>query len=97
MNFLKTIKLVIKCVLLFILWQLVTLFSAPNYCGEFDNAGAVMIVTEDLTCSFKILPVSELLTWVSKLMLSYCVVKCTCMYLLESKNIGVEIGAGAHK
>ncbi|PVD38362.1 hypothetical protein C0Q70_00976 [Pomacea canaliculata] len=36
--------------------KLVTLFSAPNYCGEFDNAGAVMIVTEDLTCSFKILP-----------------------------------------
>lgn len=24
--------------------QLVTLFSAPNYCGEFDNAGAMMSV-----------------------------------------------------
>ncbi|XP_064602959.1 serine/threonine-protein phosphatase alpha-2 isoform-like [Liolophura sinensis] len=36
--------------------KLVTLFSAPNYCGEFDNAAAVMIVSEDLTCSFKILP-----------------------------------------
>jgi len=36
--------------------KLVTLFSAPNYCGEFDNAAAAMIVTEDLTCSFKILP-----------------------------------------
>ena len=24
--------------------MLVTLFSAPNYCGEFDNAGAVMAV-----------------------------------------------------
>ena len=35
--------------------QLVTLFSAPNYCGEFDNAGAVMNVTADLTCSFQIL------------------------------------------
>jgi hypothetical protein len=23
--------------------QLVTLFSAPNYCGEFDNAGKYMI------------------------------------------------------
>lgn len=23
--------------------QLVTLFSAPNYCGEFDNAGNVLI------------------------------------------------------
>ncbi|XP_022092539.1 serine/threonine-protein phosphatase PP1-beta-like [Acanthaster planci] len=36
--------------------NLVTLFSAPNYCGEFDNAAGVMIVTEDLTCSFSILP-----------------------------------------
>lgn len=40
--------------------KLVTLFSAPNYCGEFDNAGAIMCVAEDLTCSFKILrPVSH--------------------------------------
>ena len=37
---------------------LVTLFSAPNYCGQFDNAGAMMTVKEDLTCSFSILPVS---------------------------------------
>lgn len=35
--------------------QLVTIFSAPNYCGEFDNAGAIMIVNPDLICSFKIL------------------------------------------
>jgi serine/threonine-protein phosphatase PP1 catalytic subunit len=26
--------------------QLVTLFSAPNYCGEFDNSGALMSVDE---------------------------------------------------
>lgn len=32
--------------------QLVTLFSAPNYCGEFDNAGALMSVDENLMCSF---------------------------------------------
>ena len=32
--------------------QLVTVFSAPNYCGEFDNAGAMMSVSKDLTCSF---------------------------------------------
>ena len=38
--------------------SLVTLFSAPNYCGQFDNAGALMMVKEDLTCSFSILPVS---------------------------------------
>ncbi|XP_064478753.1 serine/threonine-protein phosphatase alpha-2 isoform-like isoform X1 [Ornithodoros turicata] len=36
--------------------QLVTVFSAPNYCGEFDNAGAVMSVSEDLTCWFTVLP-----------------------------------------
>jgi len=42
--------------------QLVTIFSAPNYCGLFDNAAAVMSVTADLTCSFKILPVSRLRT-----------------------------------
>ena len=40
--------------------SLVTLFSAPNYCGQFDNAGALMMVKEDLTCSFSILPVSLL-------------------------------------
>ena len=35
--------------------KILTLFSAPNYCGEFDNAGAMMIVDEDLKCSFKVL------------------------------------------
>lgn len=35
--------------------QLVTVFSAPNYCGEFDNAGALMSVDETLMCSFQIL------------------------------------------
>ena len=35
--------------------QLVTIFSAPNYCGEFDNAGAMMHVDETLMCSFQIL------------------------------------------
>jgi serine/threonine-protein phosphatase PP1 catalytic subunit len=35
--------------------QLVTLFSAPNYCGEFDNAGAVMSVDDALMCSFQML------------------------------------------
>ncbi|CAM9871054.1 unnamed protein product [Bubo scandiacus] len=33
--------------------QLVTLFSAPNYCGEFDNAGGMMSVDETLMCSFQ--------------------------------------------
>ncbi|KAG9407595.1 Serine/threonine-protein phosphatase PP1-beta catalytic subunit [Aphanomyces cochlioides] len=35
--------------------QLVTVFSAPNYCGEFDNAGGLMAVDDTLFCSFKIL------------------------------------------
>ncbi|KAJ2830097.1 serine/threonine protein phosphatase Pzh1 [Coemansia erecta] len=40
--------------------QLVTVFSAPNYCGEFDNSGAVMNVNEELLCSFEILkPLAE--------------------------------------
>lgn len=39
--------------------QLVTIFSAPNYCGEFDNAGAMMTVDESLMCSFQILKPAE--------------------------------------
>ncbi|KAM0978844.1 hypothetical protein ACFX13_015026 [Malus domestica] len=39
--------------------KLVTIFSAPNYCGEFDNAGAMMSVDDTLTCSFQILKASE--------------------------------------
>ena len=35
--------------------QLVTIFSAPNYCGEFDNAGAMMLIDKNLMCTFKIL------------------------------------------
>lgn len=34
---------------------LITIFSAPNYCNEFDNSGAVMSVDSDLLCSFQIL------------------------------------------
>lgn len=35
--------------------RLVTIFSAPNYCGEFDNAGAMLCVDKDMRCSFKVL------------------------------------------
>lgn len=35
--------------------SLVTVFSAPNYCGEFDNWGAAMSVSEELLCSFELL------------------------------------------
>jgi len=41
--------------------QLITIFSAPNYCGEFDNSAGVMIIDESLTCSLKVLrPVENL-------------------------------------
>ncbi|KAF7131910.1 hypothetical protein RHSIM_Rhsim09G0173100 [Rhododendron simsii] len=47
-----------------VLWRmvmkLVTVFSAPNYCGEFDNAGALMSVDENLMCSFQILKPAEI-------------------------------------
>ena len=39
--------------------SLVTLFSAPNYCGEFDNSGAIMNVDKDLVCSFQVLKPTE--------------------------------------
>lgn len=39
--------------------RLVTIFSAPNYCNEFDNAGAMMSVDETLMCSFQILKPAE--------------------------------------
>ena len=35
--------------------QLVTLFSAPNYCDEFDNSAGIMIINKQLQCSFKVL------------------------------------------
>lgn len=38
---------------------LVTLFSAPNYCGEFENCGVIMNVDEKLCCSFQVLKPSE--------------------------------------
>ena len=34
---------------------MVTIFSAPNYCGEFDNAGGMMVVNSELMCSFRVL------------------------------------------
>jgi serine/threonine-protein phosphatase PP1 catalytic subunit len=35
--------------------KLVTIFSAPNYCGEFDNAAAVLSINDKLVCSFQVL------------------------------------------
>ena len=39
--------------------RLVTVFSAPNYCDEFDNSAGMMIMKEGLVCSFKILQPAE--------------------------------------
>lgn len=39
--------------------KLVTIFSAPNYCGEFNNSGAMMNIDESLNCSFQVLRPSE--------------------------------------
>lgn len=34
---------------------ILTLFSAPNYCGEFDNNGAMLQINENLVCSFTVI------------------------------------------
>ncbi|KAJ5513067.1 Serine/threonine-specific protein phosphatase/bis(5-nucleosyl)-tetraphosphatase, partial [Penicillium fimorum] len=34
---------------------LVTIFSAPNYCGEFDNSGAIMSVSKELLYTFDVM------------------------------------------
>jgi serine/threonine-protein phosphatase PP1 catalytic subunit len=39
--------------------QLVTVFSAPNYCGEFDNAAGILSVDGNLICSFQIIMSEE--------------------------------------
>ena len=39
--------------------SMITLFSAPNYCYEYDNKGAILNVNKDLICSFSVLdPIS---------------------------------------
>lgn len=35
--------------------RFVTIFSAPKYCGSFNNCGAVMAVDNSLICSFQVL------------------------------------------
>ncbi|KAK0406789.1 hypothetical protein QR680_018808 [Steinernema hermaphroditum] len=34
--------------------KLITIFSAPFYCGQFDNAAAILVIDADFKCSFKI-------------------------------------------
>jgi serine/threonine-protein phosphatase PP1 catalytic subunit len=35
--------------------SMVTVFSAPNYCYEYNNKGAIMQVDKDLLCQFCVL------------------------------------------
>ena len=35
--------------------KLLTIFSAPNYCDEFDNDGSMLIINSDLSCKFLLL------------------------------------------
>lgn len=40
--------------------NLVTIFSAPDYCGEYSNSASMMLIDNNLMCSFKVLkPLSE--------------------------------------
>ncbi|KAG7968956.1 hypothetical protein I3843_07G006100 [Carya illinoinensis] len=67
--------------------QLVTIFSAPNYCGEFDNAGAMMSVDENLTCSFQILKPADKGVINTNVMSNVCrgVRKCRIITLKKSR------------
>jgi len=40
---------------------LITIFSAPNYCNEFDNSAGILIVDESLMCTLKILKPVEVI------------------------------------
>ena len=40
------------------------IFSAPNYCGDFDNAGATISVAESLMYSFQILKHVDWRPWI---------------------------------
>ena len=39
--------------------KLVTVFSAPNYCDEFDNSASILNIGAELICSFKVLQPAE--------------------------------------
>ncbi|KAJ9681833.1 hypothetical protein PVL29_017954 [Vitis rotundifolia] len=82
--------------------RLVTIFSAPNYGGEFDNAGALLSVDKDLVCSFEImkpvdneassstapkLSLKKVYTIQYKL-ISYCVFKYLTRLGFMASNVG---------
>ena len=71
--------------------QLVTLFSAPNYCGEFDNAGAMMSVDETLMCSFQVSSQFLSLSQSQSLSLSHLMSLSLChsLYLSQSESLSL--------
>ena len=44
---------------------LVIIFTAINYCGDLDNSGVVLIVSDTLECTFKVL-VPKFTSWSDK-------------------------------
>lgn len=73
--------------------RLVTIFSAPNYGGEFDNAGALLNVDSSLICSFEILkpapnnskvPLKKVHEPFSNLKKAYLFMYCICPYCLHA-------------
>ena len=66
--------------------NLVTVFSAPNYMGEFDNSAAIMNIDENLMCSFKIFK-SEDKICEQRQIQRYFIYNILFIYLLLINNI----------
>lgn len=65
--------------------QLVTLFSAPNYCGEFDNAGGMMSVDESLMCSFQVLKeIDHSFNWVKGIISHLCAFRVQPLFIAQN-------------
>jgi hypothetical protein len=73
--------------------RLVTVFSAPNYCGEFDNAGGMISVDENLLCSFQILKPSSRSTRFAN---SAASANKNQQHLIKEPHPGTSRGAAVH-
>jgi serine/threonine-protein phosphatase PP1 catalytic subunit len=60
--------------------QLVTLFSARDYCGDFTNHGAMMTVTKELMCSFTKLESRDRFNYGNSKFLSVIITHSIMMY-----------------
>lgn len=75
--------------------RLVTLFSAPNYCGEFDNAGGLISVDENLMCSFMILkPSTRSERFAARPLSSNSLGSLSGMVAGSNNNVGSSSGSG---